>query len=133
MSKSITTEKTSLYERLGGEQRVRKIVNDVLDRNFNNPAIGHHFQNVDMGKLKQLVFEFLSMGTGGPHKYTGRDMVTSHADLNISEEDFRIANEDTRLALEENDVEEAVINEVIAILDSMKGDVVRDKMSAEHK
>jgi hemoglobin len=133
MNESITTEKTSLYEKLGGEQRVRKIVNDVLDRNFNNPAIGHHFQKVDMAKLKQLVFEFFSMGTGGPHKYTGRDMVSSHANLNISEEDFRIANGDTRMALEENGVDEAVINEVIAILDSMKGDVVRDKIPVAHK
>jgi hemoglobin len=133
MNESITSEKTSLYEKLGGEQRVRKIINDVLDKNFNNPAIGHYFQRVDMAQLKQLVFEFFSMGTGGPHKYTGRDMVTSHADLHISEEDFRIANEDTRLALEENDVDEAVINEVIAILDSMKGDVVRDQKPVEHK
>ena len=133
MSESVTNEKTSLYERLGGEQRVRKIVNDVLDKNFNNPAIGHYFQSVDMAQLKKLVFEFFSMGTGGPHKYTGRDMVTSHADLKIREEDFRIANEDTRSALEENDVEEPVINEVIAILDSMKGDVVRDKKPVELK
>ena len=133
MSESVTNEKTSLYERLGGEQRVRKIVNDVLDKNFNNPAIGHYFQSVDMAQLKKLVFEFFSMGTGGPHKYTGRDMVTSHADLKIREEDFRIANEDTRSALEENDVEEPVINKVIAILDSMKGDVVRDKKPVELK
>ncbi len=73
-----TTEKPSLYERLGGELRVRKIVNDVLDKNLNNPAIGHHFQKVDMNKLKQLVFEFFSMGIGGPHRYTGRDMRTTH-------------------------------------------------------
>ncbi len=29
-----TTEKPSLYERLGGELRVRKIVNDVLEKKF---------------------------------------------------------------------------------------------------
>jgi hypothetical protein len=52
-----TNQKPSLYERLGGEQGLRKIVNDVLDKNFNNPLIGHHFQNIDMDKLKQLVFE----------------------------------------------------------------------------
>jgi truncated hemoglobin YjbI len=93
------TQKLSLYERLGGESGVRKIINDVLDRNFNNPMIGHHFRNVDMDKLKQLVFEFFSMGIGGPHKYTGRDMRTTHAGLNISEVDFSEANKDTLLAL----------------------------------
>ena len=120
-----TTKTASLYERLGGEAKLRKIVNDILDKNYNNPDIGHHFREVDMKKLKQLVFEFFSMGTGGPHKYTGRDMRTSHTGLNISEDDFQKGNLDVALALEENGVGEAERNEVIAILDSMKQDVVR--------
>ena len=74
MDSQTAGQKPSLYERLGGEQRLRKIVNDILDKNSNNPKIGHHFRNVDMNKLKQLVFEFFSMGIGGPHTYTGRDM-----------------------------------------------------------
>ena len=114
----------SLYERLGGEVKVRKIVNDILDKNYNNPDIGHHFRKVDMKKLKQLVFEFFSMGTGGPHQYTGRDMRTSHAGLNISEEDFQKGNLDVSLALVENGVGEAERSEVIAILDSLKRDVI---------
>ncbi len=119
------TQKATLYERLGGEAGIRKIVNDVLDKNHNNSLIGHHFQNVNMNRLKQLVFEFFSMGTGGPHHYTGRDMLTAHTGLNISEADFQIANQDTLQALKENGVGEAEINEVITILNSMKEDIVR--------
>lgn len=119
-----TTKTASLYERLGGEAKVRKIVNDILDKNYNNPHIGHHFRNVDMKKLKQLVFEFFSMGTGGPHPYTGRDMRASHTGLNISEDDFERGNLDIEQALEENGVGEAERKEVIAILNSMKRDVI---------
>jgi hemoglobin len=118
------TKTASLYERLGGEAKLRKIVNDILDKNYNNPDIGHYFRKVDMKKLKQLVFEFFSMGTGGPHKYTGRDMRTSHTGLKISDEDFEKGNNDVLLALEENGVGEAERNEVIAILDSLKHDVI---------
>ncbi|GAA4430677.1 group 1 truncated hemoglobin [Pontibacter saemangeumensis] len=126
MVKELTnTQNLSLYERLGGEPGVKKIVNDVLDKNLSNPLIGHHFRHVDMNKLKQLVFEFFSMGTGGPHTYTGRDMRTAHTGLNISENDFTEANNDTLLALEENGVGQAEIDEVIAILNSLKGEVVR--------
>ena len=117
----------TLYERLGGESGVRKIVDDVLDKNLSNPEIGHHFQKVDMNRLKQLVFEFFSMGTGGPHQYTGRDMRTAHMNLNITEEDFLKANHDTLLALEENGVGERERNEVISILNSMINDVVIHK------
>jgi hemoglobin len=52
-------------------------------------------------------------------------MVTAHNGLNISEKDFQIANHDTLQALKENGVGEAEINEVITILDSMKGDIIR--------
>lgn len=121
---STTTNNATLYERLGGESGVRKIVNDILDRNADNPIIGHYFQTVNMENLKQLVFEFFSMGIGGPHKYSGRDMVTTHTGLNIKEEDFQLANNDTRLALHENGVGEKEINEVITILDSLKDQVV---------
>ena len=121
---TITTQKLSLYERLGGEQKLRKIVNDILDKNFSNPEISHHFKNVDMSKLKQLVFEFFSMGTGGPHTYTGRDMRSSHAHLGLTQNDFSIGNEDVLKALEENNVPRAEIDEVMFILNSMKGDVV---------
>jgi truncated hemoglobin YjbI len=125
MDTTITKNKNAtLYERLGGETGVRKIVNDILDKNLSNPDIGHHFKKVDMNRLKQLVFEFFSMGTGGPHQYTGRDMLTAHTSLNITEEDFLRANDDTLIALEENGIGDAEKNEVIAILNSMKNDVV---------
>ena len=124
MENNTNNQKLSLYERLGGEAKVRKIVNDILDKNLSNPLIGHHFRSIDMNKLKQLVFEFFSMGTGGPHHYTGRDMRTSHASLNITEHDFEIANEDTLAAMQENGVSEEDKKEIISILNSMKSDVV---------
>ena len=124
MDNTTTMQKLTLYERLGGETGVRKIVNDVLDKNSNNPLIGYHFRNIDMDKLKQLVFEFFSMGTGGPHQYTGRDMRTSHTGMNINEEEWASATDDTVLALDNNGVGQEEKNEVIAILESLKGDIV---------
>ena len=121
---SSNAQRPSLFERLGGEQKLRKIVNDILDRNLSNPKIGHHFRNVDMNKLKQLVFEFFSMGIGGPHTYTGRDMRSAHAKLGLNEKDFNIGNDDVSKALRENGVAKEEIDEVISILNSMKGDVV---------
>jgi hemoglobin len=119
-----TTKKAMLYERLGGETGVRKIVNDVLDKHAVNPVLAHHFQNIDMKKLKQLVFEFFSMGTGGPHSYTGRDMRTSHKGMNITEKEWESATEDTIWAMDTNGVAEAEKNEVLTILDSLKGEIV---------
>ena len=77
-----------------------------------------------MDKLNQMVFNFFSMGTGGPHQYGGRDMRSAHTGLNITEDDFQRANIDTILALKENGVADQEVSEVISILDSMKRDVI---------
>ncbi|NNE75829.1 MAG: group 1 truncated hemoglobin [Pricia sp.] len=122
-ARSITRTRT-LYERLGGETGVRSLGDDILDKNLNNPKIGHYFQCIDMTNLKQLVFEFFSNGIGGPHEYTGRDMLSAHTGLNISERDFEIANEDTIHVLKEHGVGDKEIDEVIAILNSLKDQVV---------
>ena len=124
MSNAEMNQQPSLYDRLGGEQVVRKIVNDVLDKNLRNPGIRKHFQDVDMNRLKQHVFDFFSMGTGGPHQYTGKDMRMAHENLGITVKDFDLANEDMIAALQENNVPQAEIDEVMNILNSMKGDVV---------
>lgn len=123
-AKQSTSKKASLYERLGGEAGIRKIVNDTLDKNYNNPDVGHFFQDVDMAQLKQRVFEFFSMGAGGPHQYTGKDMATAHTGLNISKRDFDIADRDTIEAIKENGVAEAEIQEVIGILGSMRPEII---------
>ncbi|MEB2776777.1 group 1 truncated hemoglobin [Algoriphagus sp. D3-2-R+10] len=113
-----------LYERLGGESGIIKIVNDVLDKNFNNPLVGYHFKNIDMDKLKRLVFEFFSMGTGGPHEYRGRDMRTAHTGMQINMEEWESATDDMVWALDNNGIGEKEKNEVITILESFKGDIV---------
>ena len=124
MDNATITQKATLYERLGKESRVRKIVNDVLDKNANNPLIAYHFKNVEMDKLKQLVFEFFSMGTGGPYKYTGRDMRTAHTGMKINEKEWESATNDMIWALDQNGIGPAEKNEVIAILESQKGEII---------
>jgi hemoglobin len=119
-----TITQKSLFERLGKEAGIRKIVNDVIDKHSSNPIIGHHFRNTNMDKHKQLVFEFFSMETGGPNKYNGRDMRTSHTDMHINEEEWVSATDDTISALDQNGIGEKEKNEVIAILESLKGDIV---------
>lgn len=119
-----TQQKPTLFERLGGEVKVRKIVNDVLEKNSNNPLIAHHFKNIDMKGLKQKAFEFFSMGTGGPHQYTGRDMRTAHANMNINTNEYDSATDDTIAALDENGIGQEEKNEVLAILEYLKGDIV---------
>ncbi|WP_373395897.1 group 1 truncated hemoglobin [Algoriphagus halophilus] len=124
MSTQASHSNQTLYQRLGGEMKLKIIVDDVLDKNASNPMIAYYFEKIDMDRLKLLVFEFFSMCIGGPHSYSGRDMRTAHTGLNITDEEWDSGTEDTIWALDKNGVDPSTRDEVIAILETMRGDIV---------
>ena len=64
------------------------------------------------------------MGTGGPLLYTGRDMRSAHAHLNLTEENFEDSNKDILITLQECEYEQETIDEVFHILNSLKSQVL---------
>jgi len=76
-------------------------------------------------KLKQLGTQFFCAGAGGPQKYTGRDLRTAHAGLNVSEQEFVAVVDDAMAALQSNGIDADTRNDVLAILWSLKGEVIR--------
>jgi len=110
----------SLYERLGSWEGIERIVTDTIANHRRNPAISHYFADVDTAKLTGHVTAFFAAGTGGPAKYEGRDMTTTHATMGLSDADFDSAVADVLLALDQNGVGEAEKTEVAAILESLR-------------
>jgi hemoglobin len=115
----------SLYERLGGANRIAAIVDDVFDLHMANPLIKARFEKVDLTKLKRNATDFFCMGSGGPQAYQGKDMLAAHKGLNISEQEFIAALDDILAALDRNKIAPADKSEVLSILYSMKNDVIR--------
>ena len=110
----------SLYERLGSWDGIEKIVNDTIANHRKNPAISHYFADVDTATLAGHVTAFFAAGTGGPAKYEGRDMTTTHAAMGLSDADFDSAVADVLLALDQNGIGDAEKTEVAAILESLR-------------
>lgn len=115
----------TLFERLGGAQQIGAIVGDFVDRHAVNPVIAPRFTGKDLPKLKQLGIQFFCMGAGGPQAYEGRDMRSAHAGMNISEQELVAAIDDIVAAMQAHAVGAAEIHEVVGILYSMKGEVLR--------
>jgi hemoglobin len=79
----------TLYDRLGGVDGIRKLVDDAVDAHLNNPIIKTRFENTkDIEHAKRMSVEFFCAGSGGPETYTGRNMATAHKEMNISEQEF---------------------------------------------
>jgi len=120
------TVTVSLYERLGRQEGITRIVHDVMDAHLNNPVIAPRFQAAtDLDHAKEMAVQFFCAGCGGPECYTGRDLVVAHRGMNISEQEYMAAMDDILGALEKNGVDPGTRGEVTAVLYALKGQVIR--------
>jgi hemoglobin len=116
----------TLYSRLGGVDGITRLVSDVVDAHLDNPVVQTRFANVkDMAHAKRMTVEFFCAGSGGPETYTGRDMLTTHKGMNISEQEFLAVVDDIMGAMNKNGVGEDEKKDVLSILYSLKGQVIR--------
>jgi hemoglobin len=114
----------SLYERLGGREKIQAVVEDLVRLHLDNPQIATRFRKTDIEALKQHVCEFFCAGVGGSEAYTGRNLLEAHAGMNINEVELIAAIDDGVKAMTKNGIAAAEQNEVVAILYSLKGDVM---------
>jgi len=116
----------TLYERLGGTEGITKIVDDVIENHLKNPIIKTRYINAkDLERARHMSVEFFVVGSGGPGIYTGKDMITTHKGMNISEQEFMAVLDDILDALDKNNVGEEERKDVLAILYSLKGEIIR--------
>jgi len=120
----------SLYERLGGVYAIAVVVDDFVDRLMVDPRINanalvdeaHH--RVPPAGFKYLVTEQVCWASGGPQKYTGRSMRDSHAHLAITPGEWEAFLDDLRQTLDKFSVPKQERQELFAIVESTRGDIV---------
>ena len=117
---------TSLYDRLGGAAGIAALVDDAMTAHLANPVVQTRFQNIkDLEHAKKMAREFFCAGSGGPEAYTGRDMLTTHRGMNISEQEYLAVMDDIMGALNKHQIDDATQKDVLAVLYSLKGEIIR--------
>ncbi len=120
------TYATTLYQRLGGAEGIARLVEDLVAAHLVNPIIKTRFEHIkDLDHAKQMAREFFSAGSGGPEPYTGKDMLAAHKGMNISEQEYLAAMDDVVGAMVKNSLDDDAKRDVIAILYSLKGQIIR--------
>ena len=124
-------EEKSLFDRLGGEKGISSLVDNITDNHLKNPVINAKFSHLKPGTepyeiFKAHVREFLSAGTGGTAKYTGKDMVAAHTGFSITGKEFLSTTDDVLMAMDSHLIDEETKKDMLYILYSMK-DAVMDK------
>ena len=116
----------SLYERLGGEDGITQLVDDMIDAYLHDPIVKTRFENVDdLDHAKRMAVEFFCAGSGGPQTYTGKDMIARHTGMNIYEQEFVAVLDDILGAMDKNNLGEEEKKEILAFVWSIKAEVIR--------
>jgi hemoglobin len=114
----------SLFERLGGMPAITAVANEFVDRTTSDPRIKYRFLNTDPVGLKRLLAEFVGHATGGPVAYTGRDMPSSHAGMELVDDEFTALVENLVGALDKFRVPDREKGELIGALGPLKPQIV---------
>jgi hemoglobin len=115
----------TLYESMGGEPALRAALDHFADLVVADDRINFTFAEANMAKFKQLLFEQLCNVSGGPCKYTGRDMRTAHAKLNINNAEFNALAEDLYISLGHAGIPYRLQNKLMALLAPMQHEIVK--------
>ena len=122
---SATPTAKSLYERIGGKEKVKAIVEDIWNNHAKNPIVKDRFAGSDPSYVKKRVFEIFAVATGATDvEYKGMDMKAAHKGMNINEMEFNAVVDDVLAACAMHKVAQQEQNEVLAILWSVRKDIV---------
>ncbi|RSD24127.1 group I truncated hemoglobin [Mesobacillus subterraneus] len=114
----------NLYERLGGQESISKVVDVFYDKVLADESVNHFFKDTDMEKQRRHQSLFISWALGGPNQYSGKSMEKAHKGMNLNDEHFGAIANHLASSLREFDVHDKDINEVLEKLTGMKEDIL---------
>ncbi len=114
------TDVPSLFEQVGGEGKLRLIINTFIDRVFEDRMIGFFFRNVDAQRIKEMEYQLAAEFLGAPVVYRGRALDIAHAKHPIMGGHFARRRQILKETLETYGVPEAVTEAWLRHTDSLR-------------
>jgi hemoglobin len=143
----LAQQKKPLYDRLGGEVGIKLIVEDYLPRVMDDPRVNwdrigikrggfsiHHGQSETwdpsddhVKALKEHLEQFLALATGGPSKYEGKEMKSTHASMHITNPEFDAALGDLKATLDKLQIANQEQKELLAVVETTREQIVTER------
>lgn len=113
-----------LYQALGQDAGIERLVDALLDRCYTDPRISALFKATERPDLSRLIREQFCVEAGGPCKYSGRSMAEAHGGLDLQHAEFDAFVEDLILAMEDVALPYRTQNRMLKIFAPMRPEIV---------
>lgn len=110
------------FSRLGAEH-LRTIINDFVDRMFEDTMIGFFFRNADRDRIKEMEYQFTAQFLGSESPYEGRPIRAAHAPHHIMGGQFDRRSQLLREAIARHDVPDDIRDAWMAHVESLRSTV----------
>jgi len=137
----------TLYERLGSDAGVKRIVDDFVDRVLADPRVNWERKGVKRGgvlgigagsaewkptpemieALKLHLAQFVAVATGGPALYEGTRIAEVHGGMKITNAEFDASIGDLKATLDALKVATAEQKELLAVFESVRAQTVEKR------
>jgi hemoglobin len=124
---------TSLYEAIGGEEKVRAVLRSLYDRLFVDPMVGFLFDGKDKEHIVEQQLAFTCRFLGGPQRYTGKPLPEAHAALPLLPGHFDRRHHLLATVLDQEGVPEEVRRAWLHIDESLRSSVLAAGGEAREK
>jgi hemoglobin len=134
--------KLTLYDRLGAEAGISNIVADFVSRVTHDPRVNWERKGVkgtglfgtvhnkntilwqatpqSVAVLETHMVQFLALAGGGPTQYSGREIQSVHAGMDISNPEFDAAIGDLKASLDKLKIPDREQKELLAIIETTR-------------
>jgi hemoglobin len=94
-------ERASLYERLGGEDGIERLITRLYEKVLADPVLAPMFAKSSVDRVMAMQRKYIAVAVGGPEAYSGRSLSEVHAGRGISTRHFYLFARKLLEALEE--------------------------------
>ncbi len=137
--------KITLFDRLGANEGISRIVADFVQRALADPRVNWQRKGIEHGFLRHTpvvdwmptpaniatlnrhLVQFLGVTTGGPARYDGKEIQSTHAEMRITNPEFDAVIGDLKASLDRLRIADREQKELLAIVESTRPQIVTER------
>lgn len=123
---AMNKQRGKLYERIGGEATVERLVDAFYDRVLADPELNPFFEHARIENLRSMQREFFAAALDGPVMRSDMQLAHAHHGLDIQQKHFRLFVQHLLETLESVGVSEDDRYEIIRGISTYAGDITGD-------